>query len=526
MNKRTKLNCLIVYSSQRHVPYIDHILNIVQECLVNEGYNPIFLREEIKPGQDYLQQIKRLIRDSILGVVILDGFRPNLIFEFGMLIALNKCILVLKSNEAIITTKSFYTQSEDPKNRDSRLTEAQFSKLAEPYININRHLSDYAGKHIVYYDFTQVKRIRELINSNLKKIEICVKKYIEEKKMEAKKLKDLTTLVQLDLDKVDYLIRDNNFTRALDTIERSRRQYLDSNEQLNSIYLFKKGETLQKMSRFEEAIEVYEKALKLITDKSQLLNIYFNLGQSYLNTPDIGASFSWLETALNIAEEIGKPKSKAMILNKIGELYLKKSNLDQANEYFKKTDKILGRLFNKSKSKSEQFNILEQIKSNKLAQINVLDQYYKEKDSEYEKKKIPKVFISYAIQDSKRLKIPDLVMFLQTRSKEFEISYWHKYEQYDEIFHFMAENIATADLIIIFFSKNALESSGITTELNYSFRMQKQIIPIFEKGVNIPFYWKSRSVLEYDPRRFSSFLKKLYELITSEIEKIKKNKEI
>jgi len=521
MTKNSGLNCLIVYSSQHHVSYINHILNLLEECLVNEGYHPIFLRDEIRSGQDYLEQIKNLVNDSVLGVVILDGFRPNVILEFGMLLSLDKCILVLKNNEAKISVKNLYNQSSNPKDFDSDLTEVQFKRLTDPYINIERHLSDYAGKHIVYYDFHDVKKIKETIRSNLKKIRKCVENYINKEYLEAQRLNDLDVLLKLDLDKVDYLIRDNRITHALELLDRNRELYKDSNFRYYK-YLYKRGDTLQKMGRYEEALKTYRKALEIGTNKKQIMNVYYNLGHLYLNRSNYTSALSNLEEALKIAETIGESQSEANIFNEFGNLSLKRSNLEEANYHFNKADRILVDLLDESETRSERSTILTQIQTLKSSQINLLGQYYKKLDSEYEKKKKYKIFVSYASTDSKRLKIPDFLKTLGRLSEELEIGYWKKYQKNDDIKESFVENIATADLIIVIFSKNATNSTWVNTELNFSSRMQKQILPIFEKGVETPFFTLGKK-LEYDPKNYKSFSKQLYKII---IQKLKKEKSV
>jgi len=518
MRKNSGLNCLIVNSSQRYVSYINHILNLLEECLVNEGYHPIFLKDEIKPGQDYLEQIKSLINDSVLGVVILDGFRPNVILEFGMLLSLDKCILVLKGNKAKISVKNLYNQSSNPQDFDSNLTEVQFKRLIDPYINIEHHLSDYAGKHIVYYEFHDVKEIKETIRSNIKKISKCVENYINKEHLEAERLNDLDILLKLDLDKVDYLIRDNRFTHALGTLDRIWEQYKDSNYRYYK-YLYKRGDTLQKMGRYEEALEAYRNVIEIGTNKKQIMIIYYNLGLLYLKRSNYTSALSSLEEALKIAETTGESQSEANIFNELGNLSLKQSNLEEAKYYFNKTDRILVDLLNGSKNRSERYSTLTQIQTLKSSQINLLHQYYKKLDSEYEKKKKNKIFISYASADSKRLKIPDIIKTLEGLSEELEIDYWEKYHENDEIKELLVENIATADLVIVIFSKDAVHSTEVNTELNFSSRMQKQILPVFEEGVEIPYFLVDKKVLKYDPKNYESFSKHLYKII---IEKIKK----
>ena len=62
--------------------------------------------------------------------------------------------------------------------------------------------------------------------------------------------------------KVDYLIRDNRIAQALELLDRNRELYKGSNYRYCK-YLYKRGDTLQKMGRYEDALIFFEKALEL-----------------------------------------------------------------------------------------------------------------------------------------------------------------------------------------------------------------------------------------------------------------------
>ena len=140
--------CMIVYSDPKHVPYINKLLSKTELMLSEFGFIPKRLGEEILSGEDYLITVSDLISRCDIAVIILDGFRPNVIFEFGILKAHNKAIIIIKSKNAKIAIKSFYKDY-----KDSGLQAGHFKdKLKEPSIDINYHISDFAGKHIPSFD--------------------------------------------------------------------------------------------------------------------------------------------------------------------------------------------------------------------------------------------------------------------------------------------------------------------------------------------------------------------------------------
>lgn len=123
------------------------------------------LGELIDSGENYTNTIKEIIRKSVLGVVILDGFRPNVILEFGMILILEKPVIVILTNKGQISIKGFYKSA-----LDSGLTERKFIDLKEPIIDINEHLSDWAGSHYLFLDYNDPESLREEFNKQLDKM--------------------------------------------------------------------------------------------------------------------------------------------------------------------------------------------------------------------------------------------------------------------------------------------------------------------------------------------------------------------
>ena len=92
-----ELPYLIVYSDQRHIYYINHILSQLEQSLTENEFKPQRQSNEIWSGEDYLNNIIELTAKCVLAIVILDGFRPNVLFEFGLLKGKMKPVIILKS---------------------------------------------------------------------------------------------------------------------------------------------------------------------------------------------------------------------------------------------------------------------------------------------------------------------------------------------------------------------------------------------------------------------------------------------
>jgi tetratricopeptide (TPR) repeat protein len=143
-----EIPCIVVHPDKKHVQSINHILNPLNELLPERGFNPIYLSDEIEPLQQYEKTFEQLAEDCALGIVILDGLRPNVLLEFGILIGKNKPIIPLQDKEACVAIKSFYQGN----CQGSGLTEREFSKLKDPSLGFFSHISDLQGLKVEVVD--------------------------------------------------------------------------------------------------------------------------------------------------------------------------------------------------------------------------------------------------------------------------------------------------------------------------------------------------------------------------------------
>jgi len=144
-----KISCFIVYSSKNHVDYINEVLEKIRKILEEHEYNPTCLSEEIRSTQDYYTKVRELIKACRFGIVVLDGLRPNIVFEFGLLYGLDKPIIVLKERNAFINIKNLYSAVAKEQLKD----EIWFQNLQNPNLDLDTILSDYK-KHYCEYSLS------------------------------------------------------------------------------------------------------------------------------------------------------------------------------------------------------------------------------------------------------------------------------------------------------------------------------------------------------------------------------------
>lgn len=179
--------CILVYSSYAHVGHIKRTLDDIEEYLENNGFRIVFLKDEARDLSTYSGEFLRAAKDCVLGVVILDGFRPNVLFEFGVLMGMEKPVVLLKDKEAEINIKTLYGEIGSPNCKmKTGLSFSIFQSLKNPLIEMRScsQFSDISMK-ISEYDHEASKKeerhISKLLSSNIDNIRTEIEK--EEEKI-------------------------------------------------------------------------------------------------------------------------------------------------------------------------------------------------------------------------------------------------------------------------------------------------------------------------------------------------------
>ncbi|MFX1391202.1 MAG: TIR domain-containing protein [Promethearchaeota archaeon] len=132
------------------------------------------------------------------------------------------------------------------------------------------------------------------------------------------------------------------------------------------------------------------------------------------------------------------------------------------------------------------------------------------------------VFISYASSESKKFGIPSIAKLLNNNYSDIEkVLYWEE-DMDDDIYIYMNDNLALADVVVVFCSELANESEAVRTEWMAALKMKKKIIPIFEKEVDIPPLLTTKLGICFEPNDLKGFIQKLHSLIQKKIKSIDK----
>lgn len=156
-------SCFIVYSSKE--PHIEVVIDSIESIVKDkENFDVKRLGISVKSEDSHYQELLDLLNSCTFAVVILDGFRPNVIFEYGILKGLGKPCIVLLEKEATVDIVNYY------------LDTAKKYKITNPKIDMDKHFSDVKDRFYLNYDKNNPKGIRTLIQNEYAKIKDAIDK--------------------------------------------------------------------------------------------------------------------------------------------------------------------------------------------------------------------------------------------------------------------------------------------------------------------------------------------------------------
>lgn len=160
----TKNTCFLVYSTRE--AHIEKVVDRLVDFLSNELNFQVFKLDEARiAGHPLLPDIIKYTKQCDLGIVLLDGLRPNVVLELGMLLANGTpCIILLERNSKI--------------NIGSLITDTGKTPLRPPQIKIDvpKHISDISNISWNQYTLEDDTAFRVLIRKEISKLTAEIKK--------------------------------------------------------------------------------------------------------------------------------------------------------------------------------------------------------------------------------------------------------------------------------------------------------------------------------------------------------------
>jgi hypothetical protein len=118
--------CFISYSTRE--PEVALLIEAIQ-AVFSRSYEIQLTPSALESGTSQLLQIEDLIKDCTFSIVVLDGLRPNVVFEYGLLRGYKRPIILLKEPFARVDVLGFWAD---------RITLG----ANIPQIDVDKHFSD------------------------------------------------------------------------------------------------------------------------------------------------------------------------------------------------------------------------------------------------------------------------------------------------------------------------------------------------------------------------------------------------
>ena len=357
--------CILIYPDKKHVSNYSFapILDTIRTTLKNKGFKLRELSGEIKDLEQYIDKFVNIAKECVYGVVILDGLRPNVLIELGILIGLNKPFTLLMSKDAEISVKTLYDNY-----KEAGLTSKQFGSLRNPKIKIGGgHLSDFSShlsifdpevfkddpKHVSTKLEESIERMKNLITKEYQKI---VTKDLP--KIKPEYLEEYQTIL---IDIFRYYFKDVEFD--LNDIKMTYKKLRDfegkvgvksptsTRSIIGSLFtsLVRKGEwkNINELKKyFDEALNVYNEALEYETKDPQKAEIQLKIGNVYWKLsqyiePDVNCkkAIKSYEEALKVYTLERFPMDYAMTQNNLGIAYSMLAEVENKADNCKKAIK-------------------------------------------------------------------------------------------------------------------------------------------------------------------------------------------
>lgn len=155
--------CFISYSTREaHVSLLIECIEMVLTPHFKVKRTP----SALESGASQREQITKLIQDCTLGIVILDGLRPNVVFEYGILHGLGKPVILVKESEAHVDIRGFFERAPN-------------LSLDPVMLDLDKHFSDAKDIYYAKWNRYEIKATMRAIWEEYRKKKDEISGYID-----------------------------------------------------------------------------------------------------------------------------------------------------------------------------------------------------------------------------------------------------------------------------------------------------------------------------------------------------------
>jgi tetratricopeptide (TPR) repeat protein len=258
--------CFLVYSSkEKHIEIvIDCIESVIKE---KESCDIKRLDDSLKSEDSQYLELRDLLSECSFGIVILDGLRPNVVFEYGILKGLRKPCIVLLEEEADVDVINYHM-------------ETKAIEIINPKIDMDKHFSDVKDRFYIKYNKNRPKEIREKVQREYLKLKKdieaeLIRMIFPNKDIIQEELRDqLVTLSELSKKRKEQLNPEDEieFRVIIKNIDAIMKKY---KIKLPKTYYLLISDILMNFEKYEEALEIID---PLIENKIEDLDLVYLKG--------------------------------------------------------------------------------------------------------------------------------------------------------------------------------------------------------------------------------------------------------
>jgi tetratricopeptide (TPR) repeat protein len=249
-HSEAKNTCFVVYSTkEEHVP---NVIGAVEDVFKrNKSFNVVLLGEQVKSGDSQYGKLHDYLNTASFAIIILDGFRPNVLFEYGILIGLKKPCIVLLEKRATVDVKNYFEQDD-------------VNSINNPNINIDKHFSDVKDRYYIVYDRNNLKKLKDDLEEQYTKLKNDIEKTVMEVlfpnlNIIQDELKDcILCVIQFSMTAKAIDIDELAFRVAVERIDHLAGKYIIP---LSSMYYRSLADIYVKLGKHTEALTYINKAI-------------------------------------------------------------------------------------------------------------------------------------------------------------------------------------------------------------------------------------------------------------------------
>jgi tetratricopeptide (TPR) repeat protein len=183
LSREAEIPCVVLYPHKVEASYINDIVRLVRECLYEKGLKAYLLSDSGSSNGHFLHQFEKIVDECVIGIVILDGFRPDLLYEYGFFRGKGKLIVPIQDKRDFLDNNAKVAPIVATENVDelgNHFDNFELAGLGESPLNYFYHLSRSHGISTTVVDSAADRNSTEHTRNKLaKEIEALMSKVVE-----------------------------------------------------------------------------------------------------------------------------------------------------------------------------------------------------------------------------------------------------------------------------------------------------------------------------------------------------------